>query len=244
MFQLSKIVVLDDVNTNDEHHFVLDMDDMRVRNNRETFEVPSSHELYMKSRQNVYDSWFEPNSSQLLPNADKDGPILDFAVIGYPKCGTTTLMANLGKLAPMPIADVCTPVHQTVYYSYKNWPGRFGENKLLRGTKCPAYISTGTEINGFSKYLPRTKLIVGIRHPFKWFKSFWNMQAHRENAVASPYNRTTPCVKKARCRDSCPNGQLFCLHRARFHLGLAKLGKTNLTKEERMFWPQTMVMAV
>ena len=200
------------------------------------FEAPSSHkEEYMKSRQNDFDSWFDLNTDRLLPNADKDGPILDFAVVGYPKCGTTTLMANLGKLAPMPLADVCTPVHKTVYYSYKNWPERFGATKLLRGTKCPAYISTGTEINDFSKYVPRTKLIVGIRHPFKWFKSFWNMQAYRENAVASPYNRTTLCVKKRdRCRDSCPNGQLFCLHRARFHLGLAKLGKTNLTKEERM----------
>jgi hypothetical protein len=35
------------------------------------------------------------------------------------------------------------------------------------------------------------------------------------------------------CRGSCPNHQLFCLGRARFHLPLARLGKTALSKEER-----------
>ena len=49
--------------------------------------------------------------------------------------------ANLGYIAPMPIADVCTPIHSTVYYAYKNWPKEFDNatnpTKILRGTKCP-----------------------------------------------------------------------------------------------------------
>lgn len=36
-----------------------------------------------------------------------------------------------------------------------------------------------------------------------------------------------------RCRGSCPQRQLYCLGRARFHLPLARLGKTALSDEER-----------
>lgn len=189
-------------------------------------------------RRNDFDSWFNTSSQKLHPHADEKGPILDFAVVGYPKCGTTSLMANLGKLAPMPIADICTPVHQTVWYAYKNWPKDMGEDKLMRGTKCPSLITTSSKnmLKDYSKHLPKTKLIVGIRHPMKWFKSFWDMQAGREDATPDPYDRTTLCIppKHRRCRHSCPNNQLFCMHRARFHLGLASLGKTNLTQEERL----------
>ena len=86
--------------------------------------IPSAKQPYQrvcKILSNSCDSWFEPNSNQFLPNADKDGPILDFAIVEYPKCGATTLMANLVKLALMPITHVCTPVHQTEYFAYMNW---------------------------------------------------------------------------------------------------------------------------
>jgi hypothetical protein len=39
--------------------------------------------------------------------------------------------------------------------------------------------------------------------------------------------------KHGDCRGSCPYRQLFCLGRARFHLPLARLGKTPLSDEER-----------
>ena len=40
------------------------------------------------------------------PNPDEDGHILDFAIIGFAKCGTTSMEANLRQLAPMPVADI------------------------------------------------------------------------------------------------------------------------------------------
>lgn len=76
-------------------------------------------EEYRVERVKRFHSWYKGNRTEfLLPDADKNGPILDFAVVGLPKCGTTTIEANLGKYAPMPIADVCTPSAQTVYYRY------------------------------------------------------------------------------------------------------------------------------
>eukprot|EP00977_Amphora_coffeiformis_P022824 scaffold11639_cov172-Amphora_coffeaeformis.AAC.1 len=234
------------------------------------------HDPWIHIRRNRYLTWFvdeENGGGKLKENADSEGPILDFVVAGWPKTGTTTLEANLGRtgLAPMPIADVCTPVHQQVYYAYVNWPREYGnvtenvdeneearrrrlslppffdgkkgldptsnfstivEEKPLRGTKCPKYVHNFAELD---KYLPRTKMIVGIRHPVLWFQSFWNMLAGNDKQYTrlNPYNKTSPCVAGKRCSNFCPGGQILCMYRAQFHVGLAALGKTNMTDDER-----------
>lgn len=198
---------------------------------------------YMRKRIENFHTWFQGNETKkLFPNADENGTILDFAIVGFPKCGTTTLEANLGYLAPMPLEDICTPVHQTVWYAYQNWPTKYateegGTEKLWRGTKCPAFIQ-GEWLLDWSKYLPRTKLIVGVRHPILWFQSFWNMQvANHLTTFAGndPYKLMQPCPNSngRGCRNGCPSRQLLCMHRGRFHLALASLGKTALSQEER-----------
>ena len=121
----------------------------------------------------------------------------------------------------------------TIAHSYKNWPREFGYNKTMRGTKCPKFTDRNF-IKDYSKHLPRTKLIMGIRHPVSWFESFYNMQASSGNtfriAKNDPYNLMNICTE-----DWCTNycRQLFCLGRTRFHLSLAILGKTDLTETER-----------
>ena len=197
--------------------------------------------IYRQERSKHFYSWYKGNSTDvLIKNADDKGPILDFVIAGFPKTGTTTLMANLGRLAPMDIQDICTPVHQTVYYSYMNWAKKYGEDKILRGSKCPAYLRIGASksnwLVAYSKYLPKTKLIIGIRHPMKWFKSFWDMQLSNNGKVTrdgDPYQLTDSCANGEGCRNSCPKRQLFCVQRARFHLAIAQLGKTELSSEER-----------
>lgn len=90
-------------------------------------------------------------------------------------------MANLAQLAPMPEAvDVCTPPSRTVLYAYDHWPKQFGQlkesnfstsvtpttienhGKLFRSSKCPTFIEEGW-VGQLSRFLPKTKLIVGIR---------------------------------------------------------------------------------
>ncbi len=68
MFQLSEIVALDDVNMNDEHHFVVDMDDVRVMNNGVADEDQSARRNSRKAMK--YD--FPPNNSNenLTPMTD------------------------------------------------------------------------------------------------------------------------------------------------------------------------------
>jgi len=204
-----------------------------------TQRVGPSRNDYRESRSAMFDSWFKDSKGKqvLIENADKNGPILDFVIAGYPKCGTTTVQANLAHLAPMNVGDICTPPSPTVYYAYQNWPDKYGKQKPLRGSKCPLYLES-TNMKEFSKSLPRTKIIIGIRHPILWFQSFWNMQAGQpilSRINNDPYALTEPCRNsdKQICRNSCPNRLLFCMHRGRFHLPLATLGKTALSEEER-----------
>ncbi|GFH47282.1 hypothetical protein CTEN210_03757 [Chaetoceros tenuissimus] len=199
---------------------------------------------WFKTRDDHFTSWFEGDESttdNLLENADQSGPILDFFIIGNNHC-TADLTKSLMHVTPMVPADVCTPVHQTVWYSYQNWAKIEGnENKPLRGSHCSSFMGSGNDANAveFSQHLPKTKLMVGIKHPVIWFKEFWdqaakNKQLDRMTNNQDPYELTTLCTRR-RCRHTCKLNQFFCMHRSRFHLGLARLGKTPLSEEERKY---------
>jgi len=198
-------------------------------------------------RASKFATWFVNGTDKLKRDADAAGPILDFAVVGVPKAGTTTMIANLGKVAPVPAADVCSSVHQIVHYAYKGWSNNNsntyqhgGSSKLLRGVKCPKIISDTRE---WSTYLPRTLLIVGIRHPVLWFQSFWNQLISRQRqgkTTMSPYSLVPICTRfcnsfgcKRHKRGPFRPFGVICIARARFHLALAQLGKTALNETER-----------
>ena len=194
---------------------------------------------------------------------DKDGPWLDFMIAGHPKCGTTTLVANLANVAPMKVKDFCvSQMHALLRYVYKAWPEKFpeitdGPNKYvpdttlqMRGAKCPRFISDPELILRYGPAYPKTKLIIGIRHPVSWFISFMNMGGVGDlysrmeicphladpttglpGGVATENSRTNKdrevCIGECRCNIP------VCFHRARLHLPIARLGKTALTSVER-----------
>jgi len=119
---------------------------------------------------------------------DQDGPWLDFMIAGHPKCGTTTLVANLANLAPMKVKDFCTGDMTTLLsYLYRLWPKKFPEimdgpnkyikdkNHQLKGAKCPRFIGEPDLILKYGPRYPKTKFIIGIRHPVLWFTSFIKM---------------------------------------------------------------------
>ncbi len=130
-------------------------------------------------------TFIRDQKAPMLENSEEiiGGPILDFLITGFPKCGTTGMMRTLSAVATMPSnQDVCTPVKQATYYSYVNWPQQFGgigpyeysAEKPLKGSKCPHWIESGEDMRQIGTILPKTNLIVGIRHPLLWFQSFAN----------------------------------------------------------------------
>ena len=205
--------------------------------------VDFTSEEYRKNRyenfNSLFKTWFEGNSTDtLVKNADEKGPILDFAVVGYAR-STMAVVSNLAGIAAMPVGDTCTPPAQNVYYAYKHWAVKYGEEKLLKGTSCGATMASGnaSPLKEWSELLPRTKLIIGIAHPMIWFKSLWDQVSKtavidKMTLNKDPYGLTKLCVGNT-CRNSCQAAQIFCVHRSRFHLGLAKMGKTPLSDSER-----------
>ena len=111
---------------------------------------------------------------------------LDFAVIGFPKTGTTFLLEVLGqhKEIKMVLSDnlksggeFCE-IHEKggekkLAHAIKN--KTFEVNSLKYGIKCPTMVRNTNAIENLAKLsTDYTRLIVGVRHPALFFQSFYN----------------------------------------------------------------------
>jgi hypothetical protein len=170
--------------------------------------------------------------------------LLDFAIIGHPKCGTTFLLRQwLGQHA-----EIVMPARETrvlsgstgavqmvqALYPLQQVPLPVTDEnppiKVQRGYKNPAHILRPWALQHFETYWPTSKLIIGVRHPVLWFESFYNYRLKRNSDVLPP-----PASLMGACTD--PNMVDVCTDNANFHVHLAMLGKTNLTALERVLFP-------
>ena len=93
--------------------------------------------------------------------------LLHFAIIGFPKCGTSTMMHHLSKHPQVSIfADErCDVAYNQQAVLIKDSYLYLGKNKT-RGIKCPMLLeSTQLGMRNMQKFFPKTHYIVGIRHP-------------------------------------------------------------------------------
>lgn len=96
------------------------------------------------------------------------------------------------------------------------------EGRYRRGYKSPNDVEDQRAINKLALHFPRTKLIVGLRHPVLWFESFYN---HRiQNGISD----MPPAQNMTRACTSGYHG--VCISRGSFHFALVKLGKTLLAR--------------
>ena len=99
------------------------------------------------------------------------------------------------------------------------------------------WTGAGFWLDDLSLHLPKTLIIIGIRHPVKFFQSFWHMitdnrlQQHK----SSPYDTIDHRgeYEKKYVEYECRNNQLLCTAKIRFHIPLARIGKTALGDQER-----------
>jgi hypothetical protein len=103
--------------------------------------------------------------------------LLDFAIIGFGKCGTTTLKSWLDRHPEIQ----CYP-HE-VYALAHRQPQELlrllyylPEGNYKRGYKSPFDLVYNYTMPYFRRYFPKTPLIVGIRHPVLWFQSLYNFR--------------------------------------------------------------------
>lgn len=117
-----------------------------------------------------------------------------------------------------------------------------------------------SDLTHFGSKLPKTRLLVGIRHPVLWFQSFFNMQSFVTKTEPSlfekylerkyiktcpPHEKSKPLPKRSSSCDSngCQNNDLYCVPRSRFHLSLARMGKTARGKEEQELLVSEIIQA-
>jgi len=159
--------------------------------------------------------------------------MLDFAIIAFPKSGTTFLKNHLNRtnqtyvyereFCMKHVSDVADFVK--IYYDLHVKSNQTKHSKTMRfGLKCPGVFYRAEDIHIYAKHFPRTKFIVGLRHPISWFESFYNYQRFRN--ISLP--KTSQLIGR------CAQHQKVCTDRARFHAALARLGKTAMKKDHEI----------
>ncbi|KAL3791336.1 hypothetical protein HJC23_006065 [Cyclotella cryptica] len=165
--------------------------------------------------------------------------LLDFAIIGFAKTGTTSILRHLSDLAHLLPSESCDLVvngtAKLVRDMYKDRNTRLDKaerngdifEERLRGLKCPQDVSSEFSMHNYAKYFPNTKLIIGVRHPVSWFESLYNFRVSNV-----PWKKMLHTSKLTR---GCPFGsQGVCAHRANFADFLSQLGKTPMSSTSEL----------
>lgn len=102
---------------------------------------------------------------------------IDFAIIGNPKTGTTFFADWLNRhrdlyLPAMEMRHLLEPDGPALLVEQFMHKYRRKKGSIQLGYKCPADIRQTQALTHLRDYFPKTKLIVGLRHPILWFQSF------------------------------------------------------------------------
>ena len=152
--------------------------------------------------------------------------LINFAVTAFPKCGTSSLMHYFAENPEVQMhkderCELGSNQHvRLIMDMYNNFPA----GDFVRGIKCPREIENKLALKNYARFFPKTDMIVGIRHPVKWFESFYNHRVQNSFQMLNISQLVGVCSK---------NGFGVCTNRAAFHAHLANLGKTRLTHGER-----------
>jgi hypothetical protein len=147
-------------------------------------------------------------------------PYLDFAIVGFGKCGTTSAMHLLRSHAQLQslqselwalfngdVPKLINRIHDKL------------DLALPRGYKCPGDIFSPNSLNLFRDVFPKTKLIIGVRHPVPWFQSLYNFRIQNfdtYDSIPMPNDMIGLCTREM---------LMCCTQRGHFGHFLMKLGK-------------------
>jgi len=142
--------------------------------------------------------------------------LLDFSIVGFPKTGTSTLMHYLisqNRSIFMFQDERCeigwnqhVPLLKDLYQNY--------DKDKLMGIKCPNNLEVDYALENYRTVFPKTKFIVGIRNPIRWFESFYNFRIHNEFPMPPPQKLVGKCKRFNRG---------VCTERANFSKHLSKI---------------------
>lgn len=161
--------------------------------------------------------------------------VLDFAIIGFPKCGTSTMMHYLNtREAWVPDVEMCQLTTHKKKIKLIEKLKEHGESnpEQKRGIKCPASVESALSHKHFRKYFPNTSFITGVRHPVEWFESFYNFRVNNVRLDKGDFPRANELIGQT-CGKTRPHPPL-CTHRGRFGFFLSFFGKTSMDTDEEL----------
>ena len=114
--------------------------------------------------------------------------------------------------------SVCTttvPLLRDLYANYVTNLHSNPNNEIKMGIKCPRDLEVDIALSNYDKFVPNTKFIIGIRHPIKWFESFYNHRITNEFPMPTD---TSKLIGKCKQRN-----YGVCTFRANFTKHLLKI---------------------
>jgi Sulfotransferase domain len=169
--------------------------------------------------------------------------LLDFAIIGFPRCGTTYLEQWLNSSDSIyvdsfdvngPSNDKPNKVIQHLYNVVQEYRGM--EKIKAIGIRNPADLDNEQSLQYYRTFFGSAKLIIMLRHPVLWFQSYYNSrwrkyyyQAHNATKDDQEARRTSrnflppPQNLLGRCNVYIKE---VCTDRAQFHHAMSLLGLT------------------
>lgn len=155
--------------------------------------------------------------------------IMDFAIIAHPKTATSSTLKWLNEHPEVvlpPVEINALPMgqpaeHVRILYNLSS------EVDMKRGYKAPRDLINPRSLYSIYNFWPKTKLIVGLRHPVLWFESFYNFRVRGGFDMPPAETLIGKCPR---------NSRGVCTDEGLFHIHLSNLGKTprNTTRELMM----------
>lgn len=178
--------------------------------------------------------------------------LLDFAVVGFGKCGTTSLLQWLQeKSEPSTSGSLVRAPSFEAQYLVKQRPGQLvrkmyqfateeeeareahnmlPHEKIIKGFKNPSDIRRANSRAILTQYWPETPLIVTVRHPVEWLVSLYNyfkIEKGRNQSNVTSYDMMAPGG-----RDQDGNTKHYvATAKGEFHAIMAEVGKTPLVAD-------------
>jgi hypothetical protein len=150
--------------------------------------------------------------------------LLDYAIIGFSECGTTALGEWLHQHPQVksPIGETCDFRHgidSMAQALYANLP-QTDDESIIKGYQCSHHVQNPIILKEIAEYFPKTKLIITVRHPLKWFETFYEMHLAQQDGQRAGLRGSAPSSSKSR-------PPAFMLTGG-YHQYLAMLGKTSM----------------
>lgn len=180
---------------------------------------------------------------------NRNESFIDFAVVGFSKCGTTYLLqqvlntpeiywGNIEGGLPREVHDLRKGRIKEFKKRYEGHAKerRSDGHRVFSGFKSPEVLQSESFLSNIERHIPSIDLIVSIRHPILHFQSLYNFKYLRHGPTKSPNPNQLIGECDHDCKSDC---KVIMKHRvctgiSKFHEALSRLNFTAMNSDEEL----------